>query len=125
MTASHMLSSIFANVLSRVMPALWTIPSNPPRLAAAAAIFSPASSAVISNVKVEPPISPATFCKSDCWAATSTQMTCAPSRDNTFAMASPIPRLAPVTTSVLSFKGFCQSTVTGLPSPTLTTCPDT
>ena len=112
MTKSQSSGFIFTKVLSRVIPALCTIISKPPCAAAAALIFSPASFAVISMAKVEPPISLATRSRSACCCGTSKQITCAPSRAKTCAMASPIPRLAPVTTAVLPASGLTQSTST-------------
>ena len=112
MTKSQSSGFIFAKVLSRVIPALCTIISKPPCAAAAVLICSPASAAVMSIASVEPPISAATRSKSACCCGTSRQITCAPSRANTCAIASPIPRLAPVTTAVLPANGFAQSTST-------------
>ena len=66
----------------------------------------------MSIANVEPPMSAATRSRSACCCGTSRQITCAPSRASTCAIASPIPRLAPVTNAVFPASGFAQSTST-------------
>ena len=75
--------------------------------------------------KVEPPISAATRSRSACCCGTSKQITCAPSRASTCAIASPIPRLAPVTTAVFPASGFAQSISTVSALETRITWPET
>ena len=103
-TASHWSSLMRASVLSRVMPALWTTMSAP-----RSARTAGARSDVMSSCSADPPIRLAIAARSSPWAGTSTQITCAPSRASTSAMAAPMPREAPVTAAVWPASGRSQS----------------
>ena len=94
-TESHSSSLMRASVRSRVMPALWTTTSG-----LRSAMISGARSDVTSTCSAVPPTAFATAARSSPWAGTSAQITCAPSRASTSAIAAPMPREAPVTIAV-------------------------
>ena len=54
----------------------------------------------MSTCSAVPPTAFATAARSSPWAGTSAQITCAPSRASTSAIAAPMPREAPVTSAV-------------------------
>ncbi len=100
-------SGIFAIVRSLVTPALWTTTSTPS--ASSAAIFSGASSAVMSSSIARPPIASVTAFRSAAIGGMSRPTTSAPSRARVLAIAAPIPREAPVTSATLPASGLSQS----------------
>ena len=59
----------------------------------------------MSSARDEPPISPVTATRPSPACGTSRPTTCAPSRARTLAIASPIPREAPVTSATLPWSG--------------------
>ena len=61
-----------------------------------------ARSDVMSSCSAVPPMRLAISVRSAPWAGTSTQITCAPSRASTSAIAAPMPREAPVTAAALA-----------------------
>ena len=127
--ASHCCCVIRPSVLSRVMPALWTTMSTPPCAPSRCeAISAGASSSVMSAINEEPPIRPVTTSRSAASAGTSSPTTCAPSRARTSAIASPIPREAPVTSATLPASGRSGIELLAHPdrqAPIRTTCPET
>ena len=122
-TAAQRASSRLARSLSRVMPALWTTAqirvSAPCLVTTWPAILAPASGRVMSSWRALPPISLATLASASPDAGTSTATTVAPSRANVRAMAAPMPRAAPVTTTTRPVKGCSRSGVPPTGSPGL------
>ncbi|CPZ28519.1 Uncharacterised protein [Mycobacteroides abscessus subsp. abscessus] len=108
-TESQRASSMFLRSLSRVIPALLTkMSALPPWCSLTCAVMaSTASSEVTSSASAVPPTREASsFSSSD---GMSIATTAAPSRANTSAMVSPIPRAAPVTMATLPASGLSQS----------------
>ena len=126
-TMSHRSSFIPAIVLSRVTPALWTTTSTAPCSDdRCSAIISPALPPVMSRASAEPPMRPVTSLSSPSRAGTSRPTTCAPSRASTSAIASPMPRAAPVTSAIRPSSGRSQSIFGCWPLvPMRTTWPET
>ena len=119
-TICHRCSFMLAMVLSRVMPALCTITSQPPSAMAASTKACGASAEPMSSAIALPPILAATASRPSCACGTSRQITLAPSRAMTSAMDAPMPRDAPVTSTFLPASGAAQSAgappaPTGLP----------
>src|SRR5579872_1120067 len=100
-TKLNVAASIVWNILSRVMPALFTRMSRRPKPSTARAISAaaPAGSTALSALtRAWPPAAVISSTTSVAGAgSTSLTTTCAPSAANSFAVAAPIPRPAPVT----------------------------
>ncbi len=126
-TMSQWPSGMLPSILSRVTPALCTRISRPPIFLAASAITRGASSAVMSNSRLWPPISSATLFRSSAIGGMSSTVTSAPSRASTRAMDAPMPREPPVTRAFLPASGLSQSKLCASKpaGPTRTTCADT
>ena len=101
-------SGIFAIVRSRVTPALWTTMSTPVGERRRRSGRG-ASSSVMSSSIVSASSRSATSSRSSASAGTSSRTRSAPSRCRVVAIASPMPREAPVTRAVLPSSGRAQS----------------